>query len=190
MTLNAFLSAFKIGFWHLLSLKSATHLLFIFVILLAVDLKNWKNLIGLLSSFVLGVFIVLLLTNYNIIHIKPQMEFLILMISIAIISFLKIINVNISKGAVYTLLIGILGCLHGLKFHHHYIAVFSKKNILLPTLFYSLGIEIASIIFVAVATLAILLITYLSRVSKNNTESVLNTFSLLITVYFIAKYFI
>lgn len=172
----------------MLSLNAIKHLILLFVILLSTDLKNWKNLLSNLSFFTLGVFVMLLLTNYSIIHIKTNVLVLVLWFTIALLSIFKIININ--KGAFFSLLIGIFGALHGLKIYHHYSSIFSKKTIFIPTFFYSLGIEIATIIFSIIATGALFLISFTSKTSKNNTESILNTLLLFVSCYFIINYFI
>ncbi len=188
MDVSVFLNQFKIGFFYLLHLNAIKHLLLVLILVLTTDLKNWKTLLSNISIFTLGVFITLLLVNYNIIHIKTNFIVLILWVTIAVASILKIMNLH--KGAFYSLVIGIFGALHGLKFYHHYYAVFSKKQIVLPTLFYSLGIEVAAIVFSVIVTGVVYVISIVSKTSKNNTESVLNALCLLVASYFIAYFFI
>ncbi|MGY5351231.1 HupE/UreJ family protein [Wenyingzhuangia sp. IMCC45533] len=188
MDITAILDPIKIGFFHLFSINAIKHLLFLFVVLLASDFKNWKVLFSNISYFTIGVFVALLLSHYHIVHIKSSIVTLILWLGLATLSVLKIINVN--KGAPTAFLIGILGMFHGTKLYHLFHLTFHQKQIFTPSLFYSLGIEIAAICFVVLATGIIYLISALSKTSKNHTESILNTLCLLISIYFIANYFI
>ena len=185
--MNDFIFYFKIGLFHVLDLKGYDHILFLVVLAVIYQLKQWKKVLWLITLFTIGHTITLTLATYRVLNVKSDLvEFLIpLTIFITglvnILTFKKIaVKRKKSPNLFFALFFGLI---HGLGFSNYFRIIIDKSNDKLIHLSeFALGIEAAQTIIV----LSILLIgsslQVLTGVSKRDwvmvTSSVVIGFSL------------
>ncbi len=76
--MNEFLLYFKMGLFHVLDIKAYDHILFLIVLAVVYQFKQWKKVLWLITLFTIGHSITLALSAYGIINVNANLvEFLI-----------------------------------------------------------------------------------------------------------------
>jgi hypothetical protein len=157
--MDNFMFFLKEGLFHVLDWNAYDHVLFLIVLTVVYDFKNWKKILWLITLFTIGHTLSLILSAYKIVSISQNwIEFL---IPVTII-ITALVNVFFAKNATklaktntnlfFALFFGLI---HGLGFSGYFkILIGSSTQKLIPLLEFALGIEIAQLIVV----LAILII--------------------------------
>lgn len=157
--MDNFMFFLKEGLFHVLDWNAYDHVLFLIVLTVVYDFKNWNKILWLITLFTIGHTLSLILSAYKIVSISQNwIEFL---IPVTII-ITALVNVFFAKNATklaktntnlfFALFFGLI---HGLGFSGYFkILIGSSTQKLIPLLEFALGIEIAQLIVV----LAILII--------------------------------
>ena len=157
--MDNFMFFLKEGLFHVLDWNAYDHVLFLIVLVVIYDFKNWQKILWLITLFTIGHTLSLILSAYKIVSISQiWIEFL---IPVTII-ITALVNVFFAKNATklaktntnlfFALFFGLI---HGLGFSGYFkILIGSSSQKLIPLLEFALGIEVAQLIVV----IAILLI--------------------------------
>lgn len=163
--MSEFFVYFQVGLRHILDINAYDHLLFLIVMTVPYAFKDWKRILFLVSLFTIGHTLSLLLSIFDIIIIKGNIIELLIPVTIlicAVINFFKAgksnKNESISVIGFLTLFFGII---HGLGFSSYIKTLLSGEptDKLVPTLEFSLGIEVAQLLIV----LSVLLISFIAQ---------------------------
>lgn len=165
---------FQIGLQHVLSVSAYDHILFLVVLTAPYLLKDWKQILILVSVFTIGHTLALLFSAFGIaIFSANTIEFLILL-SILITALLNLISIGFLSKSVKPnsiLLVTVLfGIIHGLGFSNYFNAILTGNvlNKIVPTLAFASGIETAQIIIVLTAITASFLSQHFLKFSKRD----------------------
>jgi len=154
-----FILYLNLGLKHVLDWKAYDHVLFLVVLTLFYTFKDWKTILGLITSFTIGHTLTLALSAYDLLYIKMDVIEFLIPLTILLTALYNIIFVNkSSKYLGITFLFAFLfGLIHGLGFSSYFkILVDDFENKLFPLIEFAIGIEIAQII----VTLFILIFNY------------------------------
>jgi HupE / UreJ protein len=172
--MSEFLVYFQIGLRHILDLKAYDHLLFLVALAVPYAFKDWKKLLLLISIFTLGHTLSLFLSLFEIVIIKTAIIEVLIPITIlfaAIYNFFKtsknIKNQSLSSSLFITLF---FGAIHGLGFSNYIKTLLSGEptDKLLPTIEFSIGIEVAQIIIVLTLLLLSFVLQSFLRISRRD----------------------
>mgnify|MGYP005993635237 CR=1 FL=1 len=119
--MNDFIFYFKMGLFHVLDIKAYDHILFLIVLAIVYQFKQWKKVLWLITLFTIGHSITLALSAYGILNVRADLVEFLIPLTIFITGLM---NVLTAKKA----------------------SVGSDK--LVPLLEFSLGVEAAQIIIV------------------------------------------
>lgn len=150
--MNDFIFYLKLGLTHVLDFKAYDHILFLIVLAVVYQLKQWKKVLWLITLFTIGHSVTLALSTYEVVKVREDLvEFLIP----ATIFITGVMNVLTAKKAsvgkenqnlFFALLFGLI---HGLGFSNYFKMIIGRAdNKLIPLLEFSLGVEIAQVIIV------------------------------------------
>ncbi len=176
--MDDFIFYFKLGLNHVLDLQAYDHVLFLIVLVVGYTLKQWKELLWLVTAFTLGHTLTLALSTYKIISVNAAIvEFLIP----ATIVFTAILNLfsggkssGISKLIVF--LSFCFGWIHGLGFSNYFKMLMSGSDSKLVQLIeFSLGIEVAQLVIVVLISAGYFLFHTILKVSKRDWVLVLSS---------------
>jgi hypothetical protein len=142
------------GIFHIMDLQSLDHLCFIISFCLLYSLKDWKDIVGLVTAFTVGHCITLVLSGFNIITFKPVLVETLILITILCSCtnnywcLFRKKQSNPSTLLTYGILL-IFGLIHGLGFSNFLkMMMFEGDSIILPLLGFNIGIEIAQLIII------------------------------------------
>ena len=150
--MNDFIFYFKIGLSHVLDFSAYDHILFLIVLAVVYNIKQWKKILWLITLFTIGHSITLALSAYNILHINPNLvEFLIpftIFVTgvINVFTAKKASNGKEDQNLFFALVFGLV---HGLGFSNYFKTIMEGTNEkLIPLLEFALGVEAAQAIIV------------------------------------------
>ncbi len=151
---------FGTGWQHIISFDALDHILFIAALASVYIVKDWRQVLILVTAFTIGHSLTLALSVYDIIRFNQSwVEFLIP----CTILFTAVFNVAVKKASTTKLQWNyaaalFFGLIHGMGFANSIRFMLSKKQgIALPLLSFNIGLEAGQIAVVA----CILLLSYL-----------------------------
>ena len=171
---------FELGQEHILDSKGYDHILFVIALCVLYSVREWKQVVVLVTAFTLGHSITLALATLGIIDIKAEIiEFLIpLTILITAISNL------FKKGEVATgrslqlnyFYAGFFGLIHGMGFSNYLKSILGRgENIFTELLGFNLGLEVGQLIIVAVFLLLGFVLVDLVGVNRRDWKLVISS---------------
>ncbi len=183
--MNEFNFYFRLGLEHILSLSSWDHLLFLLSLIIVFELKEFKKILGVISLFALAHTFSLFLSAQQYIKVNENLIESLILYTILITA---LTNIIFSGGKWLTKLhyffAFFFGLIHGLGFARDFkMIVAGKKNLIMPLLEFTLGIETAQII---VATIIIFISFILIRVFHINKKEVVKITSAFVIGYTLA----
>ncbi len=166
----------KLGFFHIINIEAYDHILFVTMLTAVYKLKQWKNILALVTAFTIGHSLSLALSTLHLIMIPSAIiEWLI----VVTIFFTGVENLFIKEDKDYRaftpkywIKYGIamfFGLIHGLGFSTYLQSMLGvEKSIVLPLFSFNLGVEFGQWVVV----LIILTLTYLvvNKLKANRRE--------------------
>ena len=150
--MDDFMLYFKMGFNHVLDFSAYDHILFLIVLAVVFNFKQWRKVLWLVTLFTLGHSITLALSAFEIIKIKVAVIEFLIPLTILITGLVNIITIyKTAKGNenINLLFALFFGLIHGLGFSNYFkMMVGQEEDKLFPLVNFALGIEGAQIIIV------------------------------------------
>jgi len=144
----------RLGLEHIADLKGYDHILFIIVLVAVYRLRDWQNILILITAFTLGHSLTLLLATLDLIRIQGEwIEFL-----IPVTIFITALGNILQKKEQFSVrhhrvkygLALFFGLIHGLGFSNYLRALLgAEQNLLGPLFSFNLGIELGQLLIVS-----------------------------------------
>ena len=151
-SMNDFVLYFKMGLKNVLDFSAFDHILFLIVLAVVFNFKQWRKVMWLVTLFTIGHSITLALSAYEVLKIRMDLiEFLIplTIIITAIINILIAKKSPTGKENINLVFALIFGLIHGLGFSNYFkMMVGKEEDKLIPLVEFALGIEASQIIIV------------------------------------------
>lgn len=150
--MNEFILYFKMGLFHVLDIKAYDHILFLIVLAVVYQFKQWKKVLWLITLFTIGHSITLALSAYNILKVRADLVEFLIPLTIFITGVMNIATArkaSVGKDNQNLLFALFFGLIHGLGFSNYFkMMVGRAESKLMPLLEFALGVEAAQIIIV------------------------------------------
>lgn len=173
---------FEKGLRHILNLSAYDHILFLIALTVPYAFKDWTRLLLLISTFIIGHTLSLMLAVFGVVIIKVNLVEFLIPITILIVAFFNLFTAGKSSKQESISIIGFItlffGIIHGLSFAGYFntLVAGSPQSKLLPLLEYSLGIETAQIIVVFIVLILSYIVQTFFRFSKRDWALVMSAF--------------
>ena len=148
------------GFYHITDWKGYDHILFVMALCLPYFLKDWKQVLALITAFTIGHSVTLALSVFNKILVPSTwIEFLIpVTIMITAIGNVKQTNPQPKKIQLRYISALIFGLIHGMGFSNYLKSMMGKsENIITQLLAFNIGLELGQLLIV----LAVLIVSFI-----------------------------
>lgn len=156
--MNDFILYFKMGLFHVLDYKAYDHILFLIVLAVVYQFKQWKKVLWLITLFTLGHSVTLALSAYGILNVRADLVEFLIPLTIFITGLMNVLTAkkaSVGKENQNLFFALFFGLIHGLGFSNYFKMMIGRSNEkLMPLIEFALGVEVAQVIIV----LAILLI--------------------------------
>ncbi|MBP9600272.1 MAG: HupE/UreJ family protein [Lutibacter sp.] len=184
--MNSFIFFLKAGLFHVLDWRAYDHILFLIALAVVYDFKNWKRVLWLITLFIIGHSIALILAIYGVIIVSVKwIEFLI-PLTIIITALVNIFygknTAKQTKSNTNLIFVLFFGLIHGLGFSNHFESLIGSNNKFLSLLEFSLGIELGQILIVIVVLSSGFLVQKVFRYSKKEWILILSSFVIGVTL--------
>jgi hydrogenase/urease accessory protein HupE len=184
--MDNFILYFKMGLTHVLDLNAYDHILFLIVLAVVFNFKNWKKVLWLVTLFTIGHSLSLALSAYGIVKVPIDLVEFLIPLTIFITGVLNVLTAKesaLGKKNLNLIFALSFGLIHGLGFSNYFRMMIGREDDkLLPLLEFALGIEAAQVIVVLAILILGALLNNLLRVSKRDwilvTSSIVIGFSI------------
>ncbi|HVF98079.1 MAG TPA: HupE/UreJ family protein [Flavisolibacter sp.] len=149
--MNDFSFYFKLGWQHIITPEALDHILFIAALAAIYMLKDWKQVLILITAFTLGHTITLILSTKQLVEVSDRLVEFLIPCTIAITAISNLFQKSFTRKAVrinYLLALG-FGLIHGLAFANTLRMILaSDQSFALSMFSFSVGLEVAQILIV------------------------------------------
>ena len=171
--IDNFIANLQDGIHLMLNIDSINHFLFLIVLIIPYLFKDWKRILLLITTFILGHCLSLSFSVYNIIQIDPKVVSIIIPLIILIIALINIFSAgkktHHTKIGLLFLISLFFGLIHGFSFKNNFEAlVSSSESKLLAILEIGLGMEVGLLIIAFIIVFLSFLCQTLFRFSKRD----------------------
>lgn len=147
---------FGLGWEHIMSIDALDHILFITVLAAVYMLKDWKQVLILVTAFTIGHSLTLALSTLNIINLPAELVEFLIPCTIIITAIANLFRKSFTQTGIrlnYFLAL-FFGLIHGLGFANTLRFILAKDQSLGWALFgFNVGLEIGQIIVVSIILL-------------------------------------
>lgn len=155
--LNSFNLYFLTGWQHIVSWNALDHILFIIALSAIYTLKNWKQVLVLVTAFTIGHSLTLALSVYDVIRFSEKWVEFLIPCTIVVTALFNFFVRSFDKKSLrlnYFLAL-FFGLIHGMGFANTIRFMLSKdETIFWPLLSFNIGLEAGQIILVTIILLA------------------------------------
>jgi cell division protein FtsW (lipid II flippase) len=179
-----FFSYLQLGFNHISDLGAYDHILFVTALCALSDVRQWRHLLWLVTSFTLGHSVTLALSTLNILTFPGRIVEFLIPVTIFATACVNVValskrhdffeqNIANGKGAgheftKYAMAVG-FGFIHGMGFSTFLKSLLGKEaSITLPLFAFNVGLEIGQMMIVGCLLLLTLFVTRLLRVAQRD----------------------
>lgn len=162
----------KIGFEHISDLSGYDHILFIVALCAVYSLRDWKEIIWLVTAFTIGHSVTLVLATIDWVYVSPSLvdkiiPFTILLTCMSNIFFRKRHAKDNRRAYIkYGITFG-FGLIHGLGFSGYLRNMLAMdESIVWQLLAFNIGLELGQLLIVAVTLLIAVLVIDVFRANK------------------------
>jgi len=178
------------GIKHILDINGFDHILFILTLCAVYSLKQWKNVLVLITAFTIGHSLTLVLATFNIINLSSELVELLIAITILLTALSNIIskssNFSVRFFIVRYFISFSFGLIHGLGFSTFLRSMLgSQSSILKPLFAFNVGIEIGQLIIVISMFLIIGILSFIIKSIDIYKKWILSIVSIIISAYLI-----
>ncbi|WP_299118506.1 HupE/UreJ family protein [uncultured Tenacibaculum sp.] len=150
--MNDFIFYFKMGLFHVLDIKAYDHILFLIVLAVVYQFKQWKKVLWLITLFTIGHSITLALSAYGILNVRADLIEFLIPLTIFITGLMNVLTAkkaSVGKENQNLFFALFFGLIHGLGFSNYFKMMIGKtSDKLVPLLEFALGVEAAQVIIV------------------------------------------
>ena len=146
------------GFFHIVSLDSLDHLLFLLALVAIYTIKDWKKLLIMITAFTLAHALSLVISIYNLLTINNEMIEWLIALSICYTCIANLFLQHFKSAKIFTVVV--FGFIHGIGFSQVLRTLFTGMNYnpwqtLLP---FNVGVELGQLLMMSLFVLFIALI--------------------------------
>lgn len=150
--MNDFIFYFKMGLFHVLDFKAYDHILFLIVLAVVYQFKQWTKVLWLITLFTIGHSITLALSAYGILNVRADLIEFLIPLTIFITGLMNVLTAkkaSVGKENQNLFFALFFGLIHGLGFSNYFKIMIGKtSDKFLPLVEFALGVEVAQIIIV------------------------------------------
>lgn len=170
--MSSFWLYFQLGIEHILDINGYDHILFVVALCAIYAVKDWKNVLILVTAFTIGHSITLALSTFNLIRINGSVIEFLIPVTIFITAISNIAKpdqgVHRSKISVNYFYALFFGLIHGMGFSNYLKGILGRDaSIINQLLAFNLGLELGQIVIVIVYVLISFVFIKMFNVAKN-----------------------
>jgi len=169
--MEIFVMYLKLGFYHIADIYAYDHILFVSTLCAVYLIRQWREILVLITAFTIGHSLTLALATFDVIRISSYLVELLIPITIIItcVSNIFLQKQNLSKNIYrFKYLTALLfGLIHGLGFSNYLRSLLgSEMKIFKALLAFNVGLEIGQILIVSLVLTFAFVLTKFARLRQ------------------------
>ena len=192
--MSTFQLYFQLGVTHITDIQGYDHILFLLTLCAVYSIKQWKNVLVLITAFTIGHCTTLVLATLNVMNISSAVIEFLIPVTILITAITNIIQKNDyvtpKLHSIKYLTALFFGLIHGLGFSNYLKSLLGmESNIVKPLFAFNIGIELGQILIVFIIFGITGLIINVLKFSKREWNMVLSGAGLGVSLILIIERF-
>jgi len=187
----------ELGFFHIIHIEAYDHILFVTMLTAVYQLKQWKNILALVTAFTLGHSVSLALSTLHIVTVPSTIIEWLIVITILLTGIENLFIKTDNDARAFTLKYWIkysialfFGLIHGLGFSSYLQSMLgSEESITMPLFAFNLGVEFGQWIVVAIVLFLTWLVVTKLKVVRREWNLVLSGIGIGISLLLIFERF-
>ncbi|MFC0875949.1 HupE/UreJ family protein [Saccharicrinis sp. FJH2] len=177
--MDQFLFYLEQGINHITDLNGLDHMVFIITLCAVYTLRQWKQILILITAFTLGHTSTLALAGLNIITVNQKLVETLIPVTILLTSIYNIVKKSApdKKFQINYFLALFFGLIHGMGFSNFFRAMMmgiSDDSIVFPLFSFNVGIEVGQLIIVSLFLIANLILSTLFTIKHRDWNLVIS----------------
>ena len=174
--MNEFWLWFSTGTEHILDWNGYDHILYVMALCVLFSVKEWRNLLVLVTAFTIGHSLTLAISALNVFTLKQSVVEVLIPITILFTCLANIYNKkrlnqasrNSPNNYTFNYILALLfGFIHGMGFSYLLRSMLGKgDSVVFPLLSFNIGLELGQLIIVAFMLLFSVFLTRFTRIKK------------------------
>ena len=148
-----FTSYLKLGFEHILDPNGLDHVLFLLVLAIPYNFKDWKKVLILATAFTLGHSVTLALAALKLVSVNASLIEILIAVTIFLTAVFNMKQSQEYGGKIKYLIAAGFGLIHGLGFSNFFKSILGTDEVTIPLLAFNIGVECAQVIVVLLVLL-------------------------------------
>ncbi|MEO5906956.1 MAG: HupE/UreJ family protein [Saprospiraceae bacterium] len=180
----------ELGFDHILDLNGYDHIVFLIALCAMYTLKEWRQVLVLVTAFTIGHSITLALSALDIVTVKASLIELLIPITILITALQNLFTKpdNIRRWGPNYLLALSFGFIHGMGFSNYFKALLGKEaDIITPLFAFNVGVELGQLCIVAAIMVINLVVVRFAKLKQRNWTIAVSLIAAVLAVYMISQ---
>lgn len=171
--MNEFNFYFQKGINHITDPAALDHMIFIITLCAVFTIKQWRQLLILVTAFTIGHSVTLALASLNILHVNQQLVETLIPVTILLTSIYNIVQREGASRSIRLnyLLAMFFGLIHGMGFSNYFRAMMmgiSDNSIILPLFSFNIGIEVGQLTIVSCFLVAMVIFINVFKVKHHD----------------------
>lgn len=171
---------FSLGKDHILDANGYDHILFVIALCVLYSIRDWKQVLILVTAFTVGHSITLALATFEVISVNADLIEFLIPITILITAVSNILKKGEASSdrsmQLNYMYAAFFGLIHGLGFSNYLKSILGRgRNIVIELLAFNLGIELGQIIIVAIFLIAGYILVDLFGVNRRDWKLVISS---------------
>ncbi len=180
----------ELGFDHILDINGYDHILFLIALCALYTIKEWRQILILVTAFTIGHSVTLALSALNIINIHATLIEVLIPVTILMTAILNLVmkpNPDQKWRPNYFLAL-FFGFIHGMGFSNYFKALLGKEaDILTPLFAFNVGVELGQLCIVAGIILLNYLVTRYVKLKQRTWTIIVSSIAALLACYMIIE---
>jgi len=183
-----FLYFLQLGIEHICDVRAYDHMLFLLALVAPYGISDWRVMLKLVTAFTLGHCLSLLIVGMAWLSVPALYVEIAIVISILLTSLINFLVKDRSSlvWRLEYLVIFVFGIIHGAGFSSYLRSMFfDDHGIVLPLLWFNIGIEIGQLLILSVITLLSFLVVDKLGIARLLWTRVISTLAFAISLYWL-----
>lgn len=166
------------GIWHILDFAALDHMLFVVTLCCVYAIKQFKQVLILLTAFTIGHSVTLILSGLGILNFPQNLIETLIPCTIIFAALSNLFSANINKTS-HTLKYAsalFFGLIHGAGFSNYFRMMLAdiEDNVVMPLLMFNVGIEFGQIIILLAYFILLFILLKLTKASQLDVTKVIS----------------
>ena len=141
----------KLGFQHIIDIRGYDHIVFVLVLCAGYSLKQFREILILITAFTIGHSLTLVLSTLKIVSISSELIEFLIPATILFTAVSKVLPIKSGNKRFIYILALFFGLIHGMGFSNYLTELLGRESNILVSLFaFNIGLELGQLVILSI----------------------------------------